>query len=172
MDNTSLTSPIGSNIQTSSTSLEQPSSPLERLDPQRLRDQAVASHIGQHAMQGHWSPVPQNLNINSPIKTPQSVQSPLPLSNQQRHSSGSVESLQQFTNQQFFSSNDASYVQEFNSQQNTRSQIIQNQSPSRIISAQIGSPHSASSSFPVQSSNSSSASQFSKAQQQTQYRSL
>jgi hypothetical protein len=179
MDNNSLTPPISSNIQSASSSVEQPSSPLERLDPQRLRDQAVASHLGQHALQGHWSPVPSNLNINSPIRTPQSVQSPLPVSNQQRHSSGSVESLQQFTNQQFFSPNDAGYTQEMSPHQSGRAQIIQSQSPSRIISAQLGSPHAASPSFPVQSStsnasSSSSAAQSSKAQQQqqqqTQYR--
>jgi hypothetical protein len=52
MDNNSLTPPISSNIQSASSSAEQPSSPLERLDPQRLRDQAVASHLGQHALQG------------------------------------------------------------------------------------------------------------------------
>uniref|UniRef100_A0AC35FJ28 Uncharacterized protein n=1 Tax=Panagrolaimus sp. PS1159 TaxID=55785 RepID=A0AC35FJ28_9BILA len=172
MDNNSLTPPISSNIQSASSSAEQPSSPLERLDPQRLRDQAVASHLGQHALQGHWSPVPSNLNINSPIRTPQSVQSPLPVSNQQRHSSGSVESLQQFTNQQFFSPNDAGYSQEMSPHQSGRAQIIQSQSPSRTISAKLGSPHAASPSFPVQSStsnaSSSSAAQSSKAQQQQQ----
>ncbi len=52
MDNNSLTPPIRSNIQSASSSAEQPSSPLERLDPQRLRDQAVASHLVQHALQG------------------------------------------------------------------------------------------------------------------------
>uniref|UniRef100_A0A914Z7J6 Uncharacterized protein n=1 Tax=Panagrolaimus superbus TaxID=310955 RepID=A0A914Z7J6_9BILA len=167
MDTNSSTPPIGSNIQSSSSSAEQPSSPLERLDPQRLRDQAVASHLGQHSLQGHWSPVQSNLSINSPIRTPQSVHSPLPISNQQRHSSGSVDSLPQFTTQQFFSPTDAGYSQELSPA--ARAQIIQSQSPSRIISAQLGSP---SPSFSVQPSSNapSSASQFSKAQQQAQYK--
>ena len=86
---------------------DQPSSPLERLDPQRLREQAVASHLGSHSLQGvsplslgrysikpcflqHWSPASSTMNVNSPIRTPGSVQSPMTVSSQQgHHSSGS-----------------------------------------------------------------------------------
>lgn len=97
------------NLQPPSQQPDQPSSPLERLDPQRLREQAVASHLGSHSLQGsvsldhkilfqkfnvikfkHWSPASTTMNVNSPIRTPGSVQSPMAGNVQQGHHSSGV----------------------------------------------------------------------------------
>uniref|UniRef100_A0A7E4WC65 BED-type domain-containing protein n=1 Tax=Panagrellus redivivus TaxID=6233 RepID=A0A7E4WC65_PANRE len=131
--------PSRSNLLPPHTSADQPSSPLERLDPQRLREQAVALHLGS-TMQGispdkHWSPLGPNVNVNSPTR---SIQSPMAV-NHQRQSGGSVESLQHYSNQQFFpTSNDVNYGmapgQEYPKNQ------MQSPSIAGSVSVQLGSP--------------------------------